>query len=88
MERLQTVAMPVQNFHLAADAIEEDEQHGVEHSNLDIQLDQRGQAIDGFAEVDGLGIEVDLLHLGVGTHHDGAPREKMGSPASGNGQVS
>ena len=70
MERLQTVAMPVQNFHLAADAIEEDEQHGVEHSNLDIQLDQRGQAIDGFTESDRPGIEVNSFDPGVGTHHD------------------
>lgn len=43
----------------------------LQYFDLDVQLDQRGQAVDGFAEVDGLGIEVDLLHLGIGTHHGG-----------------
>lgn len=45
----------------------------------------RSQSVDGFAEVDGLWVEIDLLHFGVGTHHDGAPQGKTGSPASGNG---
>ena len=51
----------------------------VEHLHLDVQLDQRGQSVDGFAEVDGLWVEIDLLHFGVGTHHDGTPRENRES---------
>ena len=31
------------------------EEHGVEHRHLDVQLDQRRQAINGISEVDGLG---------------------------------
>jgi len=59
-----------EDLDLAAGAIKENEQHRVEHLHLDVQLDQGGQTVDGFTEVDGLGIEVDLLHFGVGTHHD------------------
>ena len=71
----EAIALPVENLDLAAGAIEEHEQHRVEHLHLDVQLDQRRQAIDGFTKVDGLGVEIDLLHFGVGTHHDGTPRE-------------
>src|SRR5690606_38795891 len=81
----EAIALPVENLDLAAGAIEEHEQHRVEHFHLDVQLDQRSQSVDGFAEVDGLWVEIDLLHFGVGTHHDGAPQGKTGSPASGNG---
>jgi len=77
----EAVAMPVQNFHLAARAVEEDEQHRVEHRHLDIQLDQGGQAIDRFTEVDRLGVEVNGFDLGVGTHH-GLGSRKIGSTAS------
>lgn len=59
----------VQDYHLATGAVEKHEGHQVERFHLDIQLDQDGQAVDGFAEVDGLGIEINLLHLGIGTHH-------------------
>jgi hypothetical protein len=34
------------------------------------QYDQRGEAIDGFSEVDGFGIEIDFFDFGVGTHHE------------------
>src|SRR5690606_40718337 len=81
----EAIALPVEDLDLTAGAIEEHEQHRVEYLHLDVQLDQSGQAVDGFAEVDGLWVKVDLLRLGVGTHHDGAPLGKTGSPASGNG---
>ena len=42
---------------------------------MESALDKRGQSVDGFAEVDGLWVEIDLLHFGVGTHNDGTPRE-------------
>jgi hypothetical protein len=53
----EAVAMPVQSFHLVVRAIEEDEQHRVEHRDLDILLDQGRQNIDGFAEFDRLGVD-------------------------------
>src|SRR5690606_14270584 len=65
----EAVAFPVEDFHLIAGAVEEHEQHRVEHFHLDIQRDQGGQAVDGFTKVDGLGVEVDLLDLGVRAHH-------------------
>jgi hypothetical protein len=67
----EAVALPVEDLDLAEVAVEKHEQHRIEHFHFDVQLDQGGQAVDGFAEVDGLGVEVDLLHLGVGTHHGG-----------------
>lgn len=79
----EAIALPVEDLDLTAGAVEEHEQHGVEHFHLDVQLDQSGQAVDGFAEIDGLWVEIDLLHLGVGTHHDGAPREKWGAQHPG-----
>ncbi len=67
----ETFSLPVEDLVLATGAIEEHE--------------QQRQAVDGFAEVDGLWIQADLLHLGVGTHHGGAPLGKTGRPASRNG---
>src|SRR5690606_10562179 len=76
----EAVALPVEDFHLVAGAVEEHEQHRVEHFHLDIQRDQGGEAVDGFTEVDRLGVEVDLLDLGVGTHHGWrAPIGKWGA---------
>lgn len=77
----EAIALPVEDLDLTAGAVEEHEQHGVEHFHLDVQLDQSGQAVDGFAEIDGFWVEVDLLHLGVGTHH-GMNSGENGSSAS------
>lgn len=41
----------------------------IEHCHLDIQFDQRGQAIDGLSKVDRFWIEVDFFDFGVGSHH-------------------
>lgn len=62
--------IPVQNLHLATRAVEEHEQNRVKDFHLDIQLDQCSQAIDRFTEIDGLGVQINLLHLGIGTHHE------------------
>ena len=43
----------------------------IKHRDLDVQLEQRGEAIDGFSEVDGFGIEIDFFDFGVGSHHGG-----------------
>lgn len=67
----KAVALPIQNLHPIAGAVEEDEQHWVEHGDLDIQFDQSGQTVDGFSKVHGLGVEVDFFDLGIGTHHAG-----------------
>src|SRR5690606_37637775 len=63
------VALPVEDLHLIARAVEDLELHRFDQLLFYIQRDRGGQAVDGFAGVDGLGIEVDLLDLGVGTHH-------------------
>src|SRR5690606_33475759 len=78
----EAIALPVENLDLAAGAIEEHEQHRVEHFHLDVQLDQRSQSVDGFAEVDRLGIQINLLDLGVGTHHGMNSRENRSSASA------
>jgi hypothetical protein len=50
-------------------AIQENKKHRIEYGNLDIQLDQGGQTIDGFSEVERLRVEVHIFDFGVGTHH-------------------
>src|SRR5690606_11955903 len=82
----EAIALPVEDLDLTAGAIEEHEQHRVEYLHLDVQLDQSGQAVDGFAEVDGVWVEIDLLHLGVGTHH-GMNSGENGSSASNDQQA-
>src|SRR5690606_17687524 len=82
----EAIALPVEDLDLTAGAIEEHEQHRVEYLYLDVQLDQSGQAVDGFAEVDGFWVEIDLLHLGVGTHH-GMNSGENGSSASNDQQA-
>ena len=39
------------------------------HRDLDVQLDQSGEAGDGYSEVDGLGVEIDFFDLCIGTDH-------------------
>ncbi|WP_409315336.1 hypothetical protein [Pseudomonas putida] len=48
----------------------------VEHSHLDIKLHQRGQPIDGFSEVAGLGVEINFFDFGVRSHHGERAPEK------------
>ena len=48
-------------------------------TDLDIQLDQGGQAVDGFPEVDGLGVEIDFFDFRVGTHHDHGLQNQSGA---------
>lgn len=57
-------------------AIQKDEKHRVEYGDFDIQLHQRGQAVDGFSEIDRFGVEIHFFNFGVGTHHDGAGSRK------------
>src|SRR5690606_5968594 len=78
----EAIALPVENLDLAAGASEEHEQHRVEHLHLDVQLDQRRQAIDGFAEVDRLGIQINLMVLCVGTHQGMNSRENRSSASA------
>jgi len=68
---------------MAARLVEENEKHGIEYRDFDIQLDQCGQAINGFSKVDGLGVEIDFFDFGVGSHHGGLAPEGIGSTASG-----
>lgn len=57
-------------FHSVTVAIQKDKKYGVEHGNFKIQFDQGCQAINGFSEAHRLGLEVDFLDFGVGSHHD------------------
>ena len=74
--KTEAVALPIQHLDAIASFIEENEQYGVEHGDLDIQLDQRGEAVDGLSEVYGLGIEVHLFDFAVGSHHGGRAPER------------
>lgn len=67
--KAKAVALPIQYLHSITLAIQENEKHRIEHRHLDIQLDQGRETIDGFSEIDRLGVEVDSFDLGVGTHH-------------------
>ena len=42
----------------------------IKHRDLDVQFDQSGEAVDGFLEVDGLGVEIDFFDFCVGKHHE------------------
>ena len=79
----EAVALPIKYFYPITRAIEKDEKHWIEHGYLDIQLDQGGQAVDGFSEVDGLGVEIDFFDFGVGSHHELLAPEGIGITASG-----
>jgi hypothetical protein len=41
-----------------------------------LTLDQRSQAVDGFSEVHGLGVEIDFFDFGIGSHHGGGAPER------------
>jgi len=81
--KTEAVALPIQNLDPVAGLVEEHEEHGVEHGDLDVQLDQRSQAINGFSKVDGFWIEIDFFDFCVGSHHDERAPEGIGSTASG-----
>jgi hypothetical protein len=57
-------------------AIQKNKKYRVEYRHLDIQLDQGGEAVDGFSKIHGLGVEVDFFDFGVGTHHEVLTPEK------------
>lgn len=55
-QRQKPLRSQYKDLNAVARFVEKDEEHRVKHGHLDIQFDQRGQAIDGFPEVDGLGV--------------------------------
>jgi hypothetical protein len=80
--KTEAVALPIEDLHSVTVAIQKYEKHRVEDGNFNIQLDQGGQAINGFSKVDGLGVEIDFFDFGVGSHHGGRAPEGVGSTAS------
>lgn len=58
--KAKAVALPIKDFHSITGAIQKNEKHGVEHGDLDIQLHQGCEAVDGFSEVDGFGVTIDF----------------------------
>ncbi|WP_437180832.1 hypothetical protein [Pseudomonas mandelii] len=81
--KAKAVAFPVQNLHAVSGLVEKNEKHRVKHGDLDVQFDQRGQAINGFSEVHGFGVEIDFFDFGIGTHHGRWLLKEIGSTASG-----
>jgi hypothetical protein len=79
----EAVAFPVQDLHAITWFVEEDKKHWVEDCDLDVQLDQGSQAVNGLPEVNGFGVEIDFFDLSVGTHHSGGLQKEIGSTASG-----
>jgi hypothetical protein len=71
--KAKAVALPIQNLHSVSRLVEEHEKHRVKHRDLDVQFDQSREVIDGFSEVDGLGVEIDFC---VGAHHEVLAPEK------------
>ncbi|UOB22683.1 hypothetical protein MRY17_18385 [Pseudomonas orientalis] len=67
--KAEAVALPLQNLPAVAGSVEENEKYRVERCHFYIQLDQCGEAVDGFSEVHGLGLEIDFFDFGVGSHH-------------------
>ncbi|MGH8331310.1 MAG: hypothetical protein ACRES0_12935, partial [Pseudomonas sp.] len=65
----KAVAFPIQNPHSFSRLVEEHEKHRVKCRDLDAQFDQRGEAVDGFSEADGLGVEI-FFDFCVRTHHE------------------
>ena len=80
--KAEAIALPIQHLDPITGLVEKNEKHRVEHRDFDIQLNQSGQAIDGFSEVHGLGVQVDFFNFGVGTHHGGWLLKEIGSTAS------
>jgi len=71
----EAVALPVQHFDPITRLVEEDEEHGVEHGDFDIQFYQGSKAVDGLSKVHRLGVEVDFFDFAVGAHHAGLAPE-------------
>lgn len=61
LPQAKSVAMPVQRFDLVVMAIGEDVQRAGKGVQSEFLLDQDAQAVDGFSEVDGFAVQVDLL---------------------------
>ncbi len=74
--KTKTVALPVKDFHSVPVTIQKNEKHRVQYRYCDIHLDQDGQAIDGFSEVDRFGVEVHFLYLHIGSYHGKLASEK------------
>lgn len=72
----EAVAFPVQHLDAVTGLIEEDEEYGVEHGDFDVQLDQGGEAVDGFSKIHRLRVEVDFFDFAVGAHHCGLAPER------------
>ena len=72
LPKTKSVAVPVQRFDLVVVAVGEDVQRAGKRVQAEFLLDQDAQAVDGFSEVDGFAVQVDLL--------DGAARMHQRSP--------
>ena len=81
--KAEAVAFPIQNLHAVSGLVEENEKHRVEHGDLDIQFDQRGQTINGFSEVHGLAVEIDFSTLASGRIMSCWLRRKSGAQHRG-----
>ena len=71
----KTVALPIQHFDAVTGFVEEDKKYRIEHGDLDVQLDQRGQAVYGLSKVHG--VEVDFFDFCIGAHHEVLAPEKV-----------
>lgn len=67
--KAEAAAFPARDLHAVARIVEENKKHWVKDRDLEIQLDQRSQAINGFSKVDGLGVEIDFFDFCIGSHH-------------------
>lgn len=56
-------AGPTTSSSVSSVAIHKNKKHRVEYRDFDIQLDQGGQAVDGFSKIHQFGVEVDFFRL-------------------------
>ena len=72
LPQAKSVAVPVQRFDFVAMAVGEDVQRAGKGVQAQFLFDEHAQAVYGFSEVDGYGVQVDLLN-GAARVHQCAP---------------
>lgn len=68
MPQTKSVAVPVQRLDAVAMAVGKNVQRAGKGAQAQLLLDEHAQAVDGFSEVDGLGVQVDLLNGAARMH--------------------
>lgn len=68
LPQAKSVTVPVQRLDAVALAVGEDVQRAGKGAQAEFLLNEHAQAVDGFSEVDGFGVQVDLINGATGMH--------------------